>query len=295
MKKENPVRGFFSAVALFSFIIVLSASLSAQLNPPKDNKEAAPKEDKKDDKKAATVKEDDGGWKVRDFKPYVTALKELEKLNKEYSENLLKLAMDEYATGLDILEDMENDVVKVTNQTKNKKFLNERWYWQEIDRKNQEQRYISRKKFTAKMKAVTYFTKSINSLDEIQSVEVKQKPEYINFQSRLFQIYVSTQYDLNNLKPCIPILERYISLSDKNKKDVWAYKYLASCYGYMEAVLAKYKQATEDEINIYKTKKNRSMLQATEMKYGVESPHYKKLQDVVEVDEKKSERINDFK
>ncbi len=70
---------------------------------------------------------------------------------------------------------------------------------------------------------------------------------------------------------------------------------MASCYGYMEAVLAKYKHATEDEIMKYKNKKNRSMLQAVELKYGVDSPHFKHLQETVEQDEKKSERINDFK
>ena len=143
------------------------------------------------------------------------------------------------------------------------------------------------------MKSVTYFTKSINYLDEIQSLDVTKRPEFIEFQSKLYQIYVSTQYDLNNFKPCIPILEKFITLSDKNQKDPWAYKYLASSYGYMEAVLAKYKQATEDEITDYKNKKNRSMLKAVELKYTVDSPHYKQLQEVVELDQKKSLKIND--
>src|SRR4030042_3813054 len=117
----------------------------------------------------------------------------------------------------------------------------------------------------------------------------------MNFQSRLFQVYVSTQYDLQNFKPCIPVLERYITLSEKNAKDIWAYKYMASCYGYMERVLAKYRHASEDEINLFKNKKNRGLLQAVELKYGLDSPHYKHMQEVVEQDEKKSERINDFK
>ena len=37
------------------------------------------------------------------------------------------------------------------------------------------------------------------------------------------------------------------------------------------------------------------MLQAVELKYGVDSPHYKHLQEIVEKDEKKSERLNEFK
>lgn len=266
----------------------VSLAIFAQTEQPKaeDPKLAADSKDQVEDVE---------GWRVRDFKPYIKAIRELEKLNKEYSENLLKLAKDEYATGLDILEDMENEVVKLRNQYKNSKNLNERFYWQEIDRRNSEQRVISGKKFEAKMKAVTYFTRSINYVDEIQSAELQEDPKMIGFKSRLYQVYVSTQYDLNNFQPCIAILERYVTLSENNKKDVWAYKYLSSCYGYLEKVLAKYKHGNEDDIMQYRNKKNRALLTAVELKYGIDSPHYKHLQEIVELDEKKSERINDFK
>lgn len=244
---------------------------------------------------ASKAQQDSEGWRIKDFKPYITAIRELQTLNKEYSESLLKLAVDEYSTGLDILEDMENEVATMITTNESRKNLQERWYWQEIDRRNAEQRQLHRKKIEAKMKAVSYFHKSIEYLDQIQNEEVKNDSKFINFKSRLYQVYVSTQYDLNNYKPCIPILERYVTLSEENQKDIWAYRYLASCYGYMEKVLSKYKHATEDEIMKYRNKKNQSMLQAVELQYGVESPHFKHLQEVVEHDEKKSERINDFR
>lgn len=282
-------------IALVVISAVLSLFLCYQIGFTQQGTDKDAEQQEKKAGEGDKLAPDDLGWRIRDYRPYIKAIEELEKLNKEYSENLLKLAIDEYSTGLDILEDMESEIVKIRERFKNQKNLNERWYWQEIDRKNQQQRQIAAKKFQAKVKAVTYLTKSINYLDEIQLSEVRQDPKYINFQSRLFQVYVSTQYDLHNFKPCIPILERFITLSEKNKKDIWAYKYLASCYGYMEKVLQKYKHATEDEILNYKNKKNRSMLQAVELKYGVDSPHFKHLQDIVEEDEKKSERINDFR
>ncbi len=282
MKRNILYIGIISIIAGILMISGVFSSLSAQ---------QAEEETAETDK----IQEENIGWRVRDFKPYVKAIKELEKLNKEYSENLLKLAIDEYSTGLDILEDMENEIIKMRTANKSKKYLNERFYWQEIDRKNAEVRRIGAKKFEAKMKAVTYFTRSIKYLDEILSNELKQEPKFINFQSRVFQVYVSTQYDLQNFKPCIPILERYITLTEENKKDIWAYKYLASCYGYMEKVLTKYKHATEDEIMQYRNKKNRSMLQAVEIQYGLDSPHYKQLQEIVQQDEKKSERINVYR
>ena len=291
----KPRNVFYMIIAILVTAVFLGVAFQSQVSA-----QQAPDKKTEEKKDAANVKDEFSdvevtGWRIRDFKPYIKAIQELEKLNKEYSDNLLKLAIDEYSTAIDILEDMENEVIKIKASNKEKKNLNERFYWQEIDRKNQEQRQVAMKKTEAKMKAVTYLTKAIDYLDQIQHAEIRQEARFLNFQSRLFQVYVSTQYDNQNFLPCIAILERYVAISDKNAKDIWAYKYMASCYGYMEKVLGKYRQSNEDEINNFKNKKNRSMLQAVELKYGIESPHYKHMQEIVEQDEKKSERINDFK
>lgn len=286
--KSAIVKAVSVLVALGLIIVVgIGERASAQQAEKKD--EAVKKDAKEQAEDEVT------GWRIRDFTPYIKAIQELEKLNKEYSENLLKLAIDEYSTGLDILEDMENEIIKMKNKSKNKKYLNERFHWQEIDRKNAEARQVAAKKYEAKMKSVTYFTRAINYLDQIQSNEVRQEGKFLNFQLLLFKVYVSTQYDLQNFKPCIPILERYIAMNEQTKKDMWAYRYMASCYGYMEKVLTRYHGATEDEINQWRNKKNRSLLQAVELKYGIDSPHYKNMQEIVEQDEKRSEKINDFK
>lgn len=287
---------FITLVGILTCALFTAAALTndACAQAEKEEKKEAKKEEAAKDAKEAP-REEITGWRVKDFKPYIQAMRDLEKLSKEYSENLLKLAIDEYSTGLDILEDMESEVNKTTQSFKERKNLNERWYWQEIDRKNQEARIIARIRHEAKIKAVTFFTRAINHLDAITFVEVRRDPKFTNFQTRLFQVYVSCQYDTFNLKPCIPILERYIAMNDQNKKDVWAYKYLASCYGYMETTVTKYRQASEDVQLQYKSMKNRYMLQAIELQYGVESPEYKHLQEVVEQDEKKTERLNDFR
>ena len=252
-------------------------------------------ENKETEKKVDSGEIELTGWRIKDYKPYIQAMKDLEKLSVEYSEIILKLAIDEYSTGIDILEDMENEVIDLIEKNKKKKNLNERWFWQEIDRMNYEKRQLRRKKQEAKMKAVTFFVKSINHLDDLKSRAVKERPEFINFKTRLFQVYISCQYDLHNLQPCIPILERYITINNETRKDVWAYKYLSNCYAYMEASLNKYRNATEEMIMNYKQKKNRSLLQAAEIQYGVESVEYKHLQELISKDEKKSDRLNDFR
>lgn len=232
------------------------------------------------------------GWRISDYKPFITALKDLQKLSKEYSDFVLKRAIDEYSKGLDTLDDMQTEIERLRNEYQNKKYLNEQWYWQEIDRKNAQERYLYRIKVEAKTKSITHFTKSINLMDQIKSNELKSNPDFIEFKSKVFRTYVSTQYDLGNMKPCLPILERYVTLSEANRKDIWAHKYLASCYAFMEKVLAKYSKSSEDEIYRYRNKKNESMLTSIELKYGTESAEYKELQRIVQLDEKKSEVIN---
>ena len=192
----------------------------------------------------------------------------------------------------DTLDDMETEITRLKDIYKNKKYLNEKWYWQEVDRKNAQDRYISRLKTEAKTKSITYFTKAINTLDEIRSHDLVNNEKYLTFKSRLFRIYVSTQYDLGNLKPCIPILERYITLKDENRKDLWAYKYMSSCYAFMETLLDKSGKSSDEDVVYYKNKKNQALLKAVEIQYGLESPEFKELQIIVQLDEKKSEVIN---
>ena len=291
----------FRTAAFILFAMVLLCGNSAFSQDAKKQEPA--KKDEQADSKQADGKtpvnpdqpSDLGSWRVTDFEPYVKSLKDLEKIGKDYSETVLKQAIDEFATGIDILSDMESEVIKTRASYEKKNNLNERWYWQEIDRKNEQSRHISFVKTEAKMKSITHFTRAINHLDNVQATEVRKDPKYINFQIQLFQAYISTQYDLKNLKPCIPILEKYVTINDKTKNDPWAYKYMASCYGFMETMLAKYNQTSDDEIIKFKSKKNSSLLKAIELQYGVDSPQYQQLKEVVELDEKKTERISDFK
>ena len=273
----------------YSFLNTASAQQNEQTDP---NKQQA--ETKTDTKKEPVNPNSDvkDGWRISDYKPYIASLKELETLSEEFSEFLLKRSIDEYAKGLDTLDDMETEITRLKDIYKNKKYLNEKWYWQEVDRKNAQDRYVGRLKNEAKTKSITYFTKAINTLDEIRSHDLIHNEKYLTFKSRLFRIYVSTQYDLGNLKPCIPILERYVTLKDENRKDLWAYKYMSSCYAFMETLLDKSGKSSDEDVVYYKNKKNQSLLKAVEIQYGLESPEFKELQIIVQLDEKKSEVIN---
>jgi hypothetical protein len=290
MRKEK-ITGY-----VFAFIIMIIFCLSpgfiawqsAAAQEPKKGAEAEPAKDQPWEWEIS-------GWRISDFKPYIKAMQDLQKVSTEYSELLLKQAMDEYATGIDLLEDMENQIIRQREINKNKKNLNEKWYWQEVDRKNQEERQILRIKQEAKMKSISSFVKAIDDLDQISSKDVNEKPELTNFKIRLFQVYVSTQYDLHNFLQCLPILERYIAINDTTRKDLWAYKYMSNCYAFVETMLSKNKRSNPDTVLAYKQKKNKSLLQAAEIQFGIESVEYKHLHEIVEKDEIKNERLNDFR
>ncbi len=267
--------------ALIVFTITAS-SLRAEDTTPGD----------KTTDKETDVKQENEGWKTEDYKPYIKTMQDLEKLSKQYSENRLSLAKDEFAKGLDILKDMVADIEEYKTEAGKKSYLEEKWYWQEVDRKNAQQRYITRLKVEAKTKSVTYFTRAIKNLDEIQSNELRSDPRYIELKAALFRVYVSTQYDLGNLKPCIPVLERYIELSEQTRKDKWAYKYLASCYAFMETILDNSRATPEESVAYYRNRKNQSILKAVELEFGRDSVEYKEMQKVVQRDEKASTVIN---
>lgn len=277
----------------FSYVFVLLLAAFALNSFANAQEKAATATQGKDKQKPWET--DLKGWRTSDYKPYIQAMKDISKLSQEYSEIVLKLAIDEYSSGIDKLEDMEVQINKIEETNKNKKNLNEKWYWQEVDRRNQEKRQVGMIKQEAKMKAITYFVMAINHLDDVQARAVLETPEFTNFKSRLYQVFVSTQYDLQNYLPCIPILERYILLNNETRKDVWAYKYLTNCYAFMENVLSKSRHTSEEKVMHYRQLKNKYLLQASEMQYGIESVEYKQIQEIVSRDEKKTERLNDFR
>lgn len=238
------------------------------------------------------------GWRIKDFQPYIRAMRDLEKFNVKYADDRLKLANDEYAKAIDLLEDMEHDVSRLIEKNQKGKHLNERWHWQEVDRLNQLRRQVTTRKTEAKTRALTYLTRAINTLDDIEERNqefIVKNENFKVFKIRLFQVYVSIQHDLFNYRPCIPILERYIKIDNTTKDDVWAYKYLASSYAYVEKVLSQSRGVSEDQVIYHKQKKNEYLLTAVKIEYGLQSPEYKHMKESVERDEMKTERINEFR
>ena len=81
-------------------------------------------------------------------------------------------------------------------------------------------------------------------------------------------------------------------MREENRKDVWAYRYLSSCYAVMEAMLDKSHKTNEEDVIYYKNKKNQSILIAVELQYGLDSAEYKDVQKTIQRDESKREVIN---
>jgi hypothetical protein len=223
-------------------------------------------------------------WKNPDFVGYNKAFEDLHKLSKAFANNKYRLALSAYQSGMNSILKMRENVEQFRKEQAEKKRLDEKWYWQKIDRRANEERYVQREKMAAKLAAVTYFTKAINHLDDIKNADLREEKAYKTLLSSVYRAWIIAEFDTQNYPQCIPILELYLEL-DANEKEYPAHKYLASCYSFEENTMKKYKGGSDDQIQKLKNKKNMHLLRATELKYGKGSIEYKHIVDLVNKDE----------
>jgi hypothetical protein len=223
-------------------------------------------------------------WKNADYRDYDPAFTELHRLSKAFANNKYRLALSSFQSGVNSIIKMRDEVELYRKQSAETKRLNEKWYWQVVDRKAQEERQIGRMKRRAKMEAVTYFTRAINYMDEILNPDLREKEPFKRLLSAIYRNWVMYQYDLGNMPQTIPIIELYIEV-DQNEKEYPAHKYLSQCYAFQENMIKRYKMGTEDQMFRFRYKKNVHLLRASELKYGKESAEYKHVVNIVNRDE----------
>jgi len=247
--------------------------------------ETPKKEDKKEEKKDTPADEKEAKWYNPDYRPYVASFDELYKLGDDFANNKFRLALSNYQTGRSIMDKMREEVQRNKEEWADAKYLNEKWYWQTIDRKMREERILLEKKNRAKIKAVTYFTRAINHLDEIQNRSFREKQQMKDLTAAVYRDWIIAQYDLGNLPQTIDLLERYLKIDPAFESEISPHKYLASAYGFKEAVAEKYNKGTEAERIFYKKNKNKHLLRAAELKYKKDSPEYEHILELVNRDE----------
>ena len=125
---------------------------------PDDDTDASLSEKERKDKKEILRQE--AMWKNQDYSGYNKAFEDLHKLSKAFANNKYRLALSSYQSGMNTILKMRESVEQYRKEQAEKKRLDEKWYWQKIDRKSNEERYIAREKMSAKLAAVTYFTKA---------------------------------------------------------------------------------------------------------------------------------------
>lgn len=253
--------------------------LKGELVP--ENDEAELTEDQKKRKKE--VMDQEALWKNPDFKGYNKTFQELHQLSKTFANNQFRLALSNYQAGVNTVIKNKDWVEQYRKEEAEKKRLDEKWYWQKVDRKAREERVVYREKMKAKQESLNYFSKAINHLDEIKNPDLRERPEFKRLLSDVYRSWIMSEYDLQNLPQCIPILELYIEIDD-NEKEYPAHKYLASAYSFEENMIKKSK-GPDDMLFKYRYKKNVHLLRATELKYGKDSPEYKHIVNVINRDE----------
>lgn len=253
--------------------------LKGELVPENDDAElTAPQKELK-----KKTMEDESLWKNPDYKGYNKTFQELHQLSKTFANNQFRLALSNYQSGVNTVLKNREWTEQYRKEEAEKKRLDEKWYWQKVDRKSKEERVVYREKMKAKQDSLNYFSKAINHLDEIKNPDLRERPEFKRLLSDVYRSWIMAEYDLQNLPQCIPILELYIEIDD-NEKEYPAHKYLASAYSFEENMIKKTK-GPDDMLFKYRYKKNVHLLRATELKYGKDSPEYKHIVNLINKDE----------
>jgi len=271
------MKKLLAAVSLLAVMLGSAALIAQPAAKPADPKAAEKKENPAEEKEAK--------WYNPDYRPYVASFDELYKLGDDFANNKFRLALSNYQTGRSLLDKMKEEVQRNKEEWADAKYLNEKWYWQTIDRKMREDRILIEKRNRAKIKAVTYFTRAINHLDEIQNRSFREKQQMKDLTASVYRDWIISQYDLGNLPQTIDLLERYLKIDPAFETEISPHKYLASGYGFKEAVAEKYNKGTEAERIFYKKNKNKHLLRATELKYKKDSPEYEHILELVNRDE----------
>lgn len=263
-------------VSSFAVAAVLTiASVKAQDNDQQGTTESS----------ETVADESEAKWHNPDYRPYHKAFDELIKLSDAYAKNQLRLALSNYQTGRSIILKMREDVQRFREEAAETKHMDEKWYWQTVDRKNREERYIAGVKQEAKLKAITFFTRSINQLDQIGKKSTRESEEFKELLSTVYRDWVINQYDVGNIPQTIDILERYLALDPKYEKEISPHKYLTNAYAFREKELLNYGGSRQQELIFYRRKKNENLLRATELKYQKGSPEYQHIMEIVNRDE----------
>gem|GEM_PF-837996 len=253
--------------------------LKGELVPENDDAELT--EEQK--KRKQFVMEHEALWKNPDYKGYNKAFQELHQLSKTFANNQFRLALSNYQSGMNTIMKNRDYIEQFRKEEAEKKRLDEKYYWQRVDRKAREERLILREKNKAKQDALNYFSKAINHMDEIKNPDLRERPEFKRLMSDIYRQWSLVEYDLQNLPQVIPILELYIEIDD-NEKEYPAHKYLASAYAFEEKMI-KNTKGPDDLLFKFRYKKNVHLLRATELKYGKDSPEYKHIVNLVNRDE----------
>ena len=223
-------------------------------------------------------------WKNADYRNYDKSFAVLHKLSIAFANNKYRQALSAYQSGINTIIKMREDEEILRKESEDQTRLSEKWYWQVIDRKAREERVIRIMQRKAKLQSVSYFTRSIQYLDEILNKEMREKPVFKQLLSAVYRNWVLHQFDMGNLPQCIPILELYVQI-DENEKEYQAHKYLSQCYAFQENLHKKYGAGTEEQFLRFRYKKNVHLLRATELKYGKDSAEYKHIVNLLNRDE----------
>lgn len=236
---------------------------------------------------SSVIEEENGGregrWVDEDISPLFPELSIIDEVSAENSLQRLEAARRSYREALGVLRrgdaraENEREDLEAQLQADEPQYA-----WKEHDRREGVERRMRQIRTRARMDAVSYLVRAIQTLDSVKNPQVRDSEQYVDLKSDIYRQYVKSQFQLRNFTHCIDVLETYLRLRPEHKDEPEAHRLLAACYRYQEVVARRMQDRRSQDR--FKSKKNAHLLAFARLAYGEGSPEFSAIQRRVERD-----------
>jgi hypothetical protein len=212
----------------------------------------------------------DTGWGNTD--EILKNLEILDRLDEGSSKKRFKDALADFKIAVEIYESTEASIEAKREDYQAEVHPEDRYDWQKHAREEQRNKDLQKMNQEGRTQAIQYLIKSMNTLEKIESPNVKESMPYLELKAGLYREYSKHQFAFKNYGPVVDILTRYLTFNEKHSKESEPHRMLAHCYEKMELTATRNKKYSIAED--YKENKKKHILQFAEIQYGKNSKEY---------------------
>ncbi|MBE7438418.1 MAG: hypothetical protein HS115_08205 [Spirochaetales bacterium] len=211
-------------------------------------------------------------WEEKEILDIFPELRVLDEISQKKSLERLGRAREKYNASVLLLGRAKSEAEEARAAAELQSF---QWEWQkkehEARQKAEENRLLGR----ARQEALHLLTSAMQEIDLVKNPAQKASAALLDLKSGVYRKYIQLQFASRNLKPAIPVLEAYLSLSPEHAAESEPHRLLAAAFRVQE-INARRMRNRKEEL-VYKQRKHTHLLKYAELAYGTSSSQYAAL------------------